>query len=324
MPYAVQIARTGAPDELTVAECVGLQPGPGQLLLRQTAVGLNFVDIYHRNGSYPLPSFPAVLGIEGVGIVEEVGEGPPKFQVGDHVAYIDVGVGAYASHRLLAANRAIKIPDGLNDRKIASSLLRGITAYMLLSRTYPLGEGTIALIHAGAGGLGQILTNWAKRRGSEVIATVGSDAKSEAARAAGADHVLLHGAPDLVDRVLELSGGQGANVVYDGIGGSMLLKSLACVRPFGVVASIGESGGPIPPLDVTEIGPRRSASLSRPSVMAYVRDEQVYRTAASAYFAELQNGLRMAPSTEYPLREVAVAHADLERGRTRGSIVLIP
>ena len=324
MVIEVRLEAPGGAQELRAVACEVARPGPGELLVRQAAAGVNFIDIYQRSGLYPLPRWPAVLGVEGAGVVEAVGAGVSGFRPGDRIAYAGLPVGGYASERVLPAGRAVPLPDGVPDRVAAASMLRGLTAHMLLRRTYPVRAGDVLLVQAAAGGLGQILTRWAKQLGASVIATVGSDAKVAVAQEAGADHVLLHRDADLAEQVRALTDGKGVHFAYDGIGGDMLRRTLACVRPFGMAASLGQAGGPIPPLDVAELGPVRPIALSRPSVIAYANEPDTYRAAAAELFAALAAWLRVPVGAEYPLAQAAQAHADLEAGRTTGSVLLIP
>lgn len=324
MAYEVQLTETGGPDKLAFVERTLPLPEPGELRIRQVAAGVNFIDIYQRNGLYPLPRFPLALGVEGAGVVEAVGAEVTAFAPGDRVAYAGLPVGGYASQRLLPAARAVLLPDDVEDKVAASIMLRGLTAHMLLHRVYPVGAGTTVLVHAGAGGLGQILTAWARQKGATVIATVGSEAKADVARSAGASHVLLHTDPGFEAVVRDLTGGVGVHVAYDGIGGLMLRRSLACVRPFGTVASLGQVGGPIPPVDLKELGPPRSIALTCPSVIAYANEPDNYRAAAAALFVALRDGLAPPRTVEYPLSAAAQAQSDLEAGRTTGSIILVP
>ena len=324
MVVEVRLAAPGGAEGLQAVTCDIARPGPGELLVQQAAVGVNFLDIYHRTGLYPLPRWPAVLGVEGSGVVEAVGDEVNGFRPGDRIAYAGLPVGGYASARLLPASRAVPLPDGVPAQLAAASMLRGLTAHMLLHRVYPVRAGDVLLVQAAAGGLGQILTRWAKRLGASVIATVGSEAKVAVAQKAGADHVLLHCGADLVEQVRALTGGQGVHFAYDGIGGGMLRQTLACVRPFGMAASLGQAGGPIPPLDVNELGPLRPITLSRPSVIAYANEPDTYRAAAADLFAALADGLHVPAGAEYPLADAARAHLDLEAGHTMGGVLLVP
>ena len=323
MAEIVRLKAPGGVDQLELTQVELPPPATGEIRLRQTAIGVNFIDIYQRTGLYPLPP-AAIPGVEAVGVVAAIGADVTALAVGDRVAYAGAPVGAYASERNLPAWRAVNLPGALSDAAVASSFVKGITAHMLLRRIFPVGAGTTILVHAAAGGLGQLLTRWASRLGATVIATVGSEAKAAIARAAGAQHVVIGRDADFARAVSELTDTRGVDVAYDGIGGTTLRKTLACVRSFGVVASIGQAAGQIPPLDVGELGPRRSLILARPSVMAYMNDVADYRAAADAVLAALASGELEGAGTAYRLREVAQAQADLEAGRTSGALYLTP
>jgi len=323
MAEIVRLKAPGGVEQLELAQADLPPPGADEVQLRQSAIGVNFIDIYQRIGLYPLPA-AAIPGVEAVGVVAAVGAHVRGLSVGDRVAYAGAPVGAYASERNLPAWRAVRLPDGLSDEAVASSFVKGITAHMLLRRIIPVASSTVILVHAAAGGLGQLLTRWASRLGATVIGTVGSDAKAAIARAAGAHHVVVGRDADFVCAISELTDGRGVDVAYDGIGGTTLRKTIACVRPFGVVASIGQSAGSIPPLDVEELGPRRSLIFARPSVMAYMNDAADYRAAADAVLAALASGELEGTGTAYRLRDVAQAHSDLEAGRSSGALYLKP
>jgi NADPH2:quinone reductase len=319
----VRVRTPGGVEQFEVADVELPPPAAGEIRIRQTAIGVNFVDIYQRSGLYPMP--PAnIPGIEGVGVVEAVGANVTSLAVGDRITYAGAPVGAYALERNLPAWRGIRLPPTLSDAQVASAFVKGITAHMLLHRVYPVGPGTVMLAHSAAGGLGQLLTRWAVHLGATVIGTVGSEAKEAIARAAGAQHVIVGRDADFSARVAELTGGRGVDVAYDGVGGTTLSKTFGCVRPFGVVASIGQAAGPIPPIDVGDLGPRRSLSLARPSVMAYLNETDAYRAAAEAVLAAVENGVLKVAGQSYPLSEAARAHADLEAGRTSGALYLKP
>ena len=323
MDRKIQIARPGGIDQLRMSAEAPATPGPGQVRVRHEAIGVSFIDIYHRTGLYPLP-LPATLGVEGAGVVEAVGPGVTRLSPGDRVAYAGAPVGAYASTRLLPEARAIALPDDIPAQAAAASMLRGITAHMLLTRTFPVGPGTTVLIHAAAGGTGALLSRWARHLGATVIGTTSSQEKAGLARQAGADHVIVGRDADLVGEVRNLTDGRGVDVAYDGIGGGMLARTLACVRPFGTVASIGQAAGPIPPLDLEDLGPRRSLSLARPSFMAYAAVLPTYQAAAAAVMDMLRQGISGTLGGAYALEDVAQAHADLEAGRSTGSMLLVP
>ena len=319
----IRLKAPGGADQLEFVSVELPSPAPTEIRLRQTAIGVNFIDIYQRLGLYPLPG-AKIPGVEGVGIVAAVGAEVTSLKVGDRIAYAGAPVGAYASERNLPAWRAVKLPAATDDAVVASAFVKGITAHMLLDRIYPVGPGATILVHSAAGGLGQLLTRWASHLGATVIATVGSEAKAELARAAGARHVIVGRDTDLAAAVAEFTDKRGVDVAYDGVGGATLAKTLACVRPFGVVASIGQAGGPIPPLDVEDLGPRRSLMLARPSVMAYMNDAGAYRNAAIAVLDALQSGILKSDGRAYRLSDAAQAHADLEAGRTSGALYLMP
>ena len=324
MTLVMQIRKPGGPEAIEAAEIALPDPGPGEVRIRQTAIGVNFVDVYQRRGLYALPALPGVLGVEAAGRIEAVGDGVVGLRPGDRIAYAGAPVGAYAEARNIPAWRAVLLPDEVPDEIAAVALARGITAEMLMGTVYPVGPDTRVLVHAAAGGLGSLLVSWAKRRGAEVIGTASTEAKAEIARAAGADRLVIGRDADFVAAVQDWTAGRGVDVAYDGIGGTTLLKTLDAVRPFGTVASIGQAGGPIPPIAVEEIGPRRSLVLARPSVMLYMNDRTNYRRGAEAVLASLAAGLLPRIGPRYPLRQAAQAQAELEAGGTVGAPILIP
>ncbi len=323
MATVIRLKAPGGAEQLEPVTIEIPPPQSDEIRIRQTAIGVNFIDVYQRMGLYPLPP-AAIPGVEAVGVVTAVGANVTSPRIGERIAYAGAPIGAYASERNLPAWRAVRLPEQVADDVAASVFVKGITAHMLLKRVYPVGRGTTALIHSAAGGLGQLLTRWAANLGATVIGTVGSDAKAATARHAGAHHVIVGRDADFARAVADLTEARGVDVAYDGVGGTTLAKTLPCVRPFGVVASIGQSAGAIPPLDVEELGPRRSLMLARPSVMAYMNRAEDYRTATSAVLSALQQGVLQATGKPYPLGDAARAHADLEAGRTSGSLYLVP
>ena len=323
MATLIRIKQPGGVEQFEVAQTNLPAPGRSEILLRQAAIGVNFIDIYQRSGLYALPP-ERVPGVEGAGVVMAIGTDVTGIAVGDRVAYAGAPVGAYASERLLPAWRAVPVPAGMKDEVAATALARGLTAHMLMNRVYPVVAGSTLLIHAAAGGLGQLLTQWAKRRGATVIATASSEAKAQIAREAGAAQVIIGRDADFVAAVAQLTSGRGVDVAYDGIGGTTLAKTFACVRPFGVAASIGQAGGPIPPVNVEDLGPRRSIALVRPSVMAYMNERATYEVAAREVLAATAEGLAPLLGRGYPLAQAGAAQAALEAGETTGCLYLLP
>ncbi len=323
MARTVAMRALGGPEVLSLAEGPLSAPGPDEVRIRQSVIGVNFIDIYFRRGIHALPGYPAVLGVEGAGEVVELGANVAGLAVGDRVGYAGAPVGAYADERNIPAARLVKLPDTLSDRVAGSTMLRGLTAHMILTKVAAIGPGDTILVHSAAGGLGQMLSRWARHLGASVIGTVSTEAKAEVARKAGVDHLLLRG-DDWVAGVRELTDGRGVDLAVDGIGGTVLAQSMGCVRPFGTLASVGEAGGPIPDVPVNALGPVRSISLSRPSVMAYSADPALYRPAAAALFEVLEAGFGPPIDAEFDLADAAAAQAALEGGRTTGSVVLIP
>lgn len=322
MDQAIRLSSPGGVERLEIITWPPAEPGPDEVRIRHEAIGVNFIDIYHRTGLYPLPS-PAILGVEGAGRIDAIGANVRDLAVGQRVAYAGLP-GAYASTRLLPAWRAVPLPDAISTDCSAAALLRGLTVHMLITRTYPVSEGSVLLVHAAAGGVGGMLTRWAKHLGATVIGTAGSAEKAEAARQNGADHVIVGRQADLVAEVARLTAGRGVDFAVDGIGGNVLAKTLACVRRFGTVASIGQAAGPIPPIAVEELGPLRSLSLARPSVMAYTAERETYPSAARAVLNAMARGITAEIGQTYPLAQAAQAHADLEAGRLIGAAILRP
>lgn len=323
MDITVQMIGIGGVDRLKAVACLFQEPVQGTVRVRHEAIGVNFIDIYQRTGLYALP-LPATLGVEGAGIVEAVGENVTGFSVGDRVAYAGAPVGAYTATRLIPAARLVRLPNVITSEVAAASMLKGLTAHMLLTHTYHVEAGTTLLVHAAAGGLGSMLVRWAKHLGATVIGTAGSLQKEKIALAAGADHVIVGRDADIAAEVARLTNGRGVDFAIDGIGGSMLQKTLACVRRFGTVASIGQASGPIPPIAIADLGPLRSLSLACPSVMAYAADINFYSAATDALLDVMQLGVIASVGAKYRLSDVATAHTDLESGSTTGSLILIP
>jgi NADPH2:quinone reductase len=319
---AIQAVRTGGPEVLEAVDLPLPSPGPGQVLVRHQAVGLNFIDTYHRSGLYPM-KMPAVLGLEAAGIVEALGEGVIRFAVGDRVAYNGT-VGAYAQAAAVPADRAVKVPDGVSLETAAAVLLKGMTAEFLVRRCHKVEPGQTVLVHAAAGGVGSILVQWAKALGATVIATVGSQAKAALAREHGADHVILYSEEDVAARVLEITGGQGVAVVYDGVGKDTFEASLKSLARRGTLVTFGNASGPVPPFAPLELG-SKSLFLTRPRLFDYIVTTQELDDRAAALFAVLESGaVKIEIGQTFPLAQARTAHEALEGRRTTGATVLIP
>ena len=321
---AIRMDGTGGPEVMALVDVEVGKPGPGQVRVRQTAVGLNYIDTYHRTGLYPV-QLPSGLGLEAAGVVEEAGEGVTSLKPGDRVAYGTGPIGAYAEMRNLPANRLTKLPAAISDETAAGMMLKGMTARYLLRATYVVKPGDTILLHAAAGGVGLIMSQWAKALGATVIGTVGSDAKAEIARAHGCDHVINYSTEDTVARVKELTGGKGVPVVYDGVGKDTITISLDCLRPRGLMVSFGNASGPVPPVDVLQLSARGSLYITRPTLMTYTAsDEDLRETAEDLVNVVASGKVKIPVNQRYALAEVVTAHRDLESRRTTGTTVLIP
>jgi NADPH2:quinone reductase len=319
----MRVHEAGGPDALEYEKISVDAPGPGQVLVRNEAIGLNFLDVYMRSGRYPAPT-PFVPGHEGAGVVVEVGDGVDDFGAGDRVGYIDP-MGAYAGMVLRPAERLIPLPDDISTSLAAGMLLKGMTSEYLLRRTYPVRSGQTILVHAAAGGVGQILCQWARHLGATVIGTVGSAAKRTVAQNAGCEHVIVNDEDDFRTAVRDITGGQGVPVVYDGVGGATFAKSLDCLAPRGTMVAFGAASGPVPPLDVQSLGPKGSLYVTRPMLGPYVATTRDLRDSAHALFTVVQDGhVKVQVANSYPLAEAARAHADLEARTLTGSTVLLP
>jgi len=324
----VRIHRQGGAGELEVERIALAAPGAGEVRVRQLAIGVNFLDVYHRSGQYPLAHLPATPGVEGAGIVEALGPGVTGVVPGQRVAYTGV-MGGYAAVRNVPADRLVAVPDdvGPGDAAldaVAAGLLRGMTAHMLCTHVRQVGPGDTVLVHAAAGGLGLVLTQWASALGARVIGTVGNRDKAALALAHGAERVVLYREEDFVAAARDFSGGRGVDYAIDGVGGATLLRTFDAVRPYGMAASIGQAGGRIEPVDLLQIGTPRAIAFARPSVMRFMTEPDLYREGAQAVLARLAAGLRVPVGLELPLARAAEAHAALEAGRTSGAVLLRP
>lgn len=324
MSHAIRFHQTGGPEVLQWEAVEPGAPAAGEARIRQHAVGLNFIDTYHRSGLYPLP-LPSGLGSEGAGVVEAVGEGVTDVAVGDRVAYATGPLGAYAEVRNLPADRLVKLPDAISFEQGAAAMLQGLTAQYLLRRTYRVQPGDTILIHAAAGGVGTIACQWAKALGATVIGTVGSDEKAALARAHGCDHPIVYTRENFAARVRELTGGEGVPVVYDSIGKDTFMDSLSCLRPLGLMVLFGASSGPVPPFDCGVLAKMGSLFLTRPSLFTYAAKRADLLAMADELFEAITSGkVKIEINQRYALKDAAQAHRDLEARRTTGSTVLLP
>ena len=325
MTKAIRIYETGGPEVMRWEDVDPGKPEPGEALVRHEAVGLNFIDVYHRTGLYPLPALPATPGMEGSGIVEAIGEGVTEVAVGDRVAYAGIPPGAYAEVRRIPAHRLVQLPEKISFQQGAAMMLQGMTARYLLRGCYDVKKGDTILIHAAAGGVGSIVCQWAKHLGATVIGTVGSPAKAELARAHGCDHTILYNDEDFTARTKEITGGNGVDVAYDSVGQATFMQSLDCLRPMGMMVSFGQASGSVPPLDLGELAARGSLFLTRPSLMAYTAARDDLLNHAGDLFEVVQSGaVKIEVNQTYPLAEAVRAHRDLEARKTTGSTILIP
>jgi NADPH2:quinone reductase len=323
MPKAIRFEKTGGPEVLRLVDVTVGDPGPGEARVRHAAVGVNYIDVYHRTGLYPLP-LPSGLGVEGAGVVDAVGAGVTHVRAGDRVCYMGPP-GSYAEARVLPADRLVKLPPDVPDRVAAAMTLKGLTVRSLVRRTYPVKAGDAVLVHAAAGGVGLIMTQWLKALGATVVGTVGSDAKAELARAYGCDHVVVYTREDFPKRVREITGGAGVAVVYDAVGKATFDGSLDCLRPLGMMVLFGNASGPVSPFDVGVLAKKGSLFLTRPTVFSYVATRADLEAAAADLFEVVRSGkVRIEVSRTWPLAEAAEAHRALEARQTTGSLVLVP
>jgi NADPH2:quinone reductase len=321
MPHAIRFHQTGGPEVLRWEEVSLPDPADHEVRVRHYAVGVNFIDIYHRSGLYPVP-LPSGLGLEGAGVVEAVGSAVTDSKPGDRVAYAGGPLGAYAEVRNIPADRLVKLPDAIDFKTGAAMMLQGLTAQYLLRRTYPVQPGDTILIHAAAGGVGLIVCQWAKALGATVIGTVGNDEKAALARAHGCDHAIVYSGENFTERVKEITGGAGVPVVYDSIGKDTVFGSLDCLRPLGLMVAFGNASGPVPPVDPLELSKRGSLFLTRPTLSTYTTKRSDLLQMAKELFEVVTTGqVRIEIRQTYALQDASQAHADLAARKTTGSTV---
>ena len=323
MPKAIRFHKTGGPEVLVAEDVEVGDPGAGQIRIKQHAVGLNYLDTYHRTGLYPLP-LPSGLGSEGAGVVEAVGPGVTELKAGDRVAYASAPVGAYAEARLYPADRAVKIPEGISFETAAAMMLKGMTAQYLIKRTFKVQPGMTVLWHAAAGGVGLIASQWLKALGAKVIGTVGSDEKAALAKSHGCEHTIVYTRENFVERVKELTGGKGVPVVYDSVGKTTFMGSLDCLQPLGLMVSFGNASGAVEPFPLTVLSQKGSLYITRPTLVSYTAKREDLLATASDLFEVVKSGkVKIEIAKRYPLKDAAQAHRDLEARKTTGSVVLM-
>jgi len=324
MTKAIQINAYGGPEMMTLVDIDVPAPGPGQVLIRQSACGLNFIDVYMRTGLYALPDLPWGLGVEAAGEVEAVGPGVVDVSVGDRVAYVSVPAGAYAARRVMDVEKLVKLPDDISDKTAAGMMLKGLTAQYLLRRTYCVKAGDTILMHAAAGGVGQIVCQWAKHLGATVIGTVGSKEKADLARALGCDHTILYREENFKDRVQDITNGVGVNVVYDSIGKDTFMDSLDSLKPLGTMVTFGNASGPVAPFEPGILAAKGSLFVTRPTLFTHIAQRKDLETMASDLFNVVSSGaVKININQQYALADAAQAHTDLEARKTTGSTILI-
>ena len=324
MVKAIRITQTGGPDVLEFVDVDLADPGPGEVQVQHTAIGLNYIDTYFRSGLYPAP-IPCGLGLEAAGVVTKTGDGVTALKEGDRVAYGSGPLGAYSQAQNAPANRLVRVPDGVSDKDAAAMMLKGMTVQYLLRRTYEVKPGDTILFHAAAGGVGLIACQWAKHLGATVIGTVGSEEKAALAKQAGADHTILYREEDVPARVREITGGKMVPVVYDGVGKDTFEMSLDCLAPLGLLTSFGNASGAVPPVDIGILNQKGSLFVTRPSLAAYTAsDEDLAMTAADLFDVMAKGAVKADVRQEYALADAAQAHRDLEARKTTGATVLIP
>jgi NADPH2:quinone reductase len=325
MGKAARIYAYGGPEMFQIEDFDPGDPQPGEVLLQHEAMGVNFIDVYHRTGLYPLASLPAIIGMEGAGSVISVGQGVTEFKTGDRVAYAGVPPGAYATSRRIPAHRLVHVPPSIPLKQAAAMMLRGMTARYLLCGCYPVKAGDRILIHAAAGGVGSIVCQWARHLGATVIGTVGTPEKADIARANGCHYPIEYTKEDFVAQVKQLTDGQGVDVVYDSVGQATFLRSLDCLRPMGMLVSFGQSSGPVAPFEIGLLSAKGSLFLTRPSLMAYTAKRQdLIRHAQDLFDVVEQGAVKIDVHQTYALARVAEAHRDLQARKTSGSTILLP
>ncbi|MBL4720692.1 MAG: quinone oxidoreductase [Alphaproteobacteria bacterium] len=323
MTHAIVMREPGGPDVLKWEEVATAEPGPGEIRIKQTAVGLNYIDCYHRTGLYPL-DYPATIGMEGAGAIDAVGDGVTTLSIGDRVAYASGPPAAYTQSRIIPANRVVALPDSISDDTAAAMMLQGMTVQYLIRTTYRVKAGETVLLHAAAGGVGLIACQWLKQLGATVIGTVGSDAKAELAKSHGCDHTIIYTRENFTDRVRDITNGEGVPVVYDSIGKDTFDGSLDCLSPMGMFVSFGNASGPLEPFNPGILAAKGSLFFTRPSLVNYTAKSEDLQNSAKELFEAVAKGLKIEINQRFPLKDAAAAHRALEARETTGSTILQP
>ncbi|MBC7685071.1 MAG: quinone oxidoreductase [Bdellovibrionales bacterium] len=324
MTKAIRISQNGGPEVMEYVDVEVGAPGPGEARVRHEAIGINFIDVYFRTGLYPQP-LPALLGMEGAGVIEAIGEGVTEVAVGERVAYAGRPNGAYAEVRNMPSNILLRLPDTISFETGAAMMLQGLTVQYLFNRTVKLKAGDTVLFHAAAGGVGLIAAQWARAMGVNMIGTVGSDAKAELAKAHGCAHVINYNTENFVERVKEITGGQKVSVVYDSIGKDTFIGSLDCLQPLGMMVSFGSASGPVPDFSLAELAARGSLFITRPTLFSYAAKRADLEEMAADLFAMVASGkVKIEVNQRYKLAEAGRAHEELEARKTTGSSILLP
>jgi NADPH2:quinone reductase len=324
MSHAIRIHAYGGPEAMQWDDVPTPEPGPAEVLVHHTAIGLNYIDVYFRNGLYKAPSLPATLGMEAAGVVQAVGSDVTSLAVGDRVAYATGPIGAYSTDRVISADRVVRVPDGIDDKTAAAMMLQGMTAQYLLRRTYAVKSGDTILVHAAAGGVGMILCQWAKHLGATVIGVVSTDEKARVAKEHGATHVIV-GHDKLASEVKSITGGKMVPVVYDSVGKDTFTASLDCLAPLGMMVSFGNSSGPVPPFELAVLGAKGSLFLTRPTLATYTASRaDLERSAQDLMQVVMAGAVQIKVNQTFALKDAAEAHRALEARKTTGSTVLVP
>lgn len=323
MGRRIEIREFGGPDRMEIVDQDVRNPEAGEVLIRHTAIGVNYIDTYHRSGLYPIP-LPSGIGLEAAGVIEQIGAEVDNLSVGDRVAYCTGPLGAYAEHNIVSGDRVVKLPDHISDETAAASMLKGLTVQYLIRQIYPVQAGETVLFHAAAGGVGLIACQWLKHLGANIIGTVSSEEKAELARNAGCDHIIFYNRENVAEQVSEITGGEKLPVVFDGVGSATWEGSLDSLRPKGLLISFGNASGQVKDVNLGILAAKGSLFVTRPTLFDYTATRAALAEAAEDFFAVAEGAVKISINAEYPLAEAVACHKDLEGRRTTGSSILRP